>query len=100
MVKIKKGDIEINGDFQEVMAELSSAFAIVADNSDRKQVIAAFLASFYSLQSERNGNGLLKALEMFKEDTKEALNYIEMYSKLRGKNIDEKLANLKGENNE
>lgn len=98
MIKINKGELEIDGEFQEVLAELSSGFAFVAKQTDRSVVIPAFLSSFYMLQAEKEGAGILGAIDMFREDTKKALEWIDAYTNMPGKDLSEKYKNVKGEN--
>ena len=100
MVNINKESIEMDGRAPDLLAELASGMAYLAEQTDRTFVISMFLSSFYMLQKEKHGNSTIEALEMFKADTKKALELIEQYCSLKGNTLDEKYDNMKGENND
>lgn len=100
MVNINKESIEMDGRAPDLLAELASGMAYLAEQTDRTFVISMFLSSFYMLQKEKYGNSTIEALEMFKADTKRALELIDQYCSLNGNTLDEKYDNMKGENNE
>ena len=100
MVNINKGSIEMDGLAPEILSELASGMAYLAEQTDRTFVISMFLSSFYMLQKEKSRKSTIEALEMFKDDTKRALELIEHYCSLKGATLDEKFDNWKGGNDE
>lgn len=99
MIKINKEQLQMEGPVNELLTEISSAFASLANDTDRKLLMSMFLSGFYVLQAEVNGGDMIKAIDMFKEDTKEALNIISQYMKMEGNTLDEKTKNIFGTEN-
>lgn len=96
MIKINKEQLQMEGSTNELLTEISSAFATLAKDTDRTMLMSMFLSGFYVLQAEVNGGDMIKAIDMFKEDTKEALNIISQYMKVKGNTLDEKTKNIFG----
>ena len=98
MIKISgKGMVELDGEAHDLIVELACGLTMMCDELGRANVMSQLLAAYYSMLAEERYYGFKQALEMYKDDTKEALELIQYYLDAPGETIEEKLENKRKE---